>query len=100
MNGGKDMDPNINEIYSELRKTKKELNQRLQNEKCSPLVKPFIEGELQDIELALKKMKNGTFGTCELSGELMPKDLLLMVPTLKSINDCKMMSYFFRKTYK
>ena len=90
------MDRNINEIYSELRKTKEELIQRLENENCSPLVKPYIEGELDDIETALKKLESGTYGTCEISGEIMPEHLLSMVPTLKSIDDCKMMSYFFR----
>ena len=90
------MDRNINEIYSELRKTKEELIQRLENENCSQLVKPYIEGELDDIETALKKLEFGTYGTCEISGEIMPKHLLSMVPTLKSIEDCKMMSYFFR----
>ena len=90
------MDRNINEIYSELRKTKEELIQRLENENCSQLVKPYIEGELDDIETALKKLESGTYGTCEISGEIMPEHLLSMVPTLKSIEDCKMMSYFFR----
>ena len=61
------------------------------------LVKPYIEGELDDIETALKKLESGTYGTCEISGELIPEHLLSMVPTLKSIEDCKMMSYFFRK---
>ena len=91
------MNHKINEIYSELRSTKEELLQRLENENCSKLVKPYIEGELKDIEAALKKLESGTYGTCELSGELIPEHLLLMVPTLKSIEDCKMMSYFFRK---
>ncbi|HEY4550300.1 MAG TPA: hypothetical protein VIG98_08535 [Bacillus sp. (in: firmicutes)] len=90
------MDRNINEIYSELRKTKEELIQRLENENCSLLARPYIEGELDDIETALKKLESGTYGTCEISGEIMPEHLLSMVPTLKSIEDCKMMSYFFR----
>jgi RNA polymerase-binding transcription factor DksA len=90
------MDRNINEIYSELRKTKEELIQRLENENCSLLARPYIEGELDDIETALKKLESGTYGTCEISGEIMPERLLSMVPTLKSIEDCKMMSYFFR----
>ena len=64
------------------------------------LVKPYIEGELDDIETALKKLDTGTYGTCEISGEIMPEYLLSMVPTLKSIEDCKMMSYFFRKLIK
>lgn len=93
------MDPNNNnEIYSELRKTRQELIQRLQNNNGSPLVRPYIEGELQDIETALEKLEKGTYGTCEISGELMPQDLLMMIPTLKSMNDCQRVSYFFRKS--
>lgn len=91
------MDPTINEIYSELRKTKEELIQRLENENCSQLVRPYIESELDDIETALEKLEFGTYGRCEISGEIMPEHLLSIVPTLKSIDDCKMMSYFFRK---
>jgi RNA polymerase-binding transcription factor DksA len=91
------MDQNIYEIYSELRKTKEELIQRLENKKCSPLVKPYIEGELKDIETALQKLEAGTFGTCEISGELIPEELLTVIPTLKSIDDCKTVSYFIRK---
>ncbi|MCQ6274022.1 hypothetical protein JMM81_03385 [Bacillus sp. V3B] len=91
------MDQNIYEIYSELRKTKEELVQRLKNKQCSPLVKPYIEGELKDIETALQKLETGTFGTCEISGELIPKELLTIIPTLKSIDDCKTVSYFIRK---
>ena len=49
------------------------------------LLKPYIEGELKDIETALQKLEKGTFGTCEISGELIPEDLLTMVPTFKSI---------------
>lgn len=91
------MDRNINEIYSELRKTKEELLQRLENENCSQLVKPYIESELDDIETALEKLEFGTYGTCEISGENLPVHLLSLVPTLKSIEDCKMVSYFVRK---
>lgn len=91
------MDQNTYEIYSELRKTKKELVHRLQNEKCSPLVKPYIEGELKDIEVALQKLETGTFGTCEISGELIPEDLLTVIPTLRSMDDCKTVSYFIRQ---
>lgn len=91
------MDINTNKIYSELRKTKQELLQRINGNKCSPLVKPYILGELKDIEDALDKLETGTFGTCEISGELLPPDLLEIVPTLKSIDDCKTIGYFFRK---
>lgn len=88
------MDLNINEVYSELRITKEEIMKRLQNEQCSPLVRPFIESELKDIDKALSKINEGTFGTCEISGELIPEDLLSVIPTLKSMEDCKTVSYF------
>lgn len=90
------MEINTNKIYSELRQTKHELLERLEN--CSALVKPYIISELKDIDNALKKLETGSFGTCEISGELLPQDLLAMVPTLKSIDDCKMISYFIRKS--
>lgn len=92
-NGGKDMDLNTNEIYSDLRKTKEELLQRLNQENCSPIVRPYIEAELKDIETALKKIETGTFGTCEVSGELIPMELLQIIPTLKSMEDCKTVNY-------
>ena len=92
------MDQQQNEIYSELRKTKHELIEKLEEGKCSPNIKPYIEGELKDIESALKKLEKGTFGTCEVSGELIPEDLLTIVPTLKSIDDCKTLQYLIRKS--
>jgi hypothetical protein len=91
------LDININKIYSELRKTKQELLQRLDDNNSSPLVKPYILCELKDIENAIEKLETGTFGTCEISGELLPQDLLAMIPTLKSLDDCKTISYFFRR---
>ncbi|MBB6443765.1 hypothetical protein [Bacillus benzoevorans] len=92
------MDMNTNEIYSELRKTKQELLQRLEDHNGSPLVKPYILGELKDIESALNKLEKGTFGTCEISGEILPQDLLALIPILKSVEDCQTIRYFFRKT--
>jgi hypothetical protein len=92
------MDQQQNEIYSELRKTKRELIEKLEAGKCSPVIRPFIEGELKDIKTAIQKLENGTFGTCEISGELIPDDLLTIVPTLKSIDDCKTLQYLIRKS--
>ena len=93
------MDQQQNEIYSELRKTKQELIENLEGGgKSSPIIKSYIEGELKDIEAALQKLAKGTFGTCEVSGELIPEDLLTIVPTLKSIDDCKTLQYLIRKS--
>ena len=92
------MDQQQNEVYSELRKTKQELIEKLEGGNCSPIIKPYIEGELKDIEAALQKLAKGTFGTCEVSGELIPEDLLTIVPTLKSIDDCKTLQYLIGKS--
>jgi hypothetical protein len=92
------MDPHQIEIYSELRKTKQELMEKLQVGNSSNLIKPYIEDELKDIETALHKLENGTYGTCEISGELIPEDLLTIVPTLKSIDDCRTLRYIIQQS--
>lgn len=88
------------EIYSELRNTKKELILKLNCDNCSPLAKPFIQEELKDIEEAIKKCEKGTFGTCEISGDIIPKKLLSIIPTLRSIEDSKTIDYFIRQSNK
>lgn len=92
------MDPQQIEIYSELRQTKQELLDKLQEGNGSPLIKPLIEAELTDIDAALQKLETGTYGTCEISGDLIPNDLLAIVPTLKSIEDCKTIHYVIHKS--
>jgi len=92
------MDPQQFEIYSELRQTKQELKEKLQNVNCSSLIKPLIEDEIKDIETALTKLEKGTYGTCEISGELIPDDLLSIIPTLKSMDDCKTIHYVIHKS--
>ena len=97
MNGGFDMDPQYLDIYSELRKTKQEIQVKMETG-SSPLVQPFIEAELKDVESAMEKLENGTFGTCEVSGEIIPDELLSILPTLKSMNDCKTLQYLIHKS--
>jgi RNA polymerase-binding transcription factor DksA len=92
------MDLNANTIYSELRSTKKELMEKLESENYSLLAKPFIEEELKDVEKALRKFEAGTFGTCEMSGELLPEKILLIVPTLTSLDDCKTLEFFIGRS--
>jgi len=84
-------------LYLELRKSRTELMMQLSNSKGSPLVKPLIEEELRDINTAILKLENGTYGRCELSGELLPSELLEMVPTLKSMEDCGLLETFLCK---
>ncbi|MGV3465944.1 MAG: TraR/DksA family transcriptional regulator [Heyndrickxia sp.] len=51
------------------------------------VIQTLIQEELSDINTALSKWNNGQFGTCEQSGEEIPKDWLDTIPTLKSSDD-------------
>jgi RNA polymerase-binding transcription factor DksA len=95
--GGLDMEAQDQELYSELRKMRKELQESLYNGKCSNLIRPIIEDELKDIEETIERMEAGKFGLCEISGELIPDELLIMVPTLKSLDDVDKISKYFCK---
>lgn len=91
------MDAKAETLYSELRKTRMELIERLEDENASPLVKPMIKEELLDVEDTLNKIELGLFGRCEISGELIPEELLTMVPTIKYLNDYQKIDGYFRK---
>jgi hypothetical protein len=91
------MEANVEKLYSELRKTKTELMKTLNNSLCSPEIKTMVIEELNDVEVAMGKMATGTFGTCEISGELIPKEVLEAIPTIKTIYDIEYMGNFFRK---
>jgi len=91
------MDTNVEALYSELRTTRIELIKSLADNKRSPLIKPLIEAELLDIECTLQKLERGDFGICELSGEMIPLELLRNIPTLKSLNDFNKMDGYYRK---
>lgn len=91
------MKANHQELYSELRTTQKELMESLHYDRCSNLTRPIIEEELKDIEDTLAKMQIGSFGRCEISGEILPEDYLFMVPTIKSLDDVNEMSKFYCK---
>jgi len=91
------MDSKVETLYSELRKTRQELIDKLNDKNGSPLVRPFIQEELADIEDTLNKMELGMFGKCEISGEFIPEELLSMIPTIKTMEDCNKMDRFYRK---
>lgn len=84
-------------LYSELRTMKKELLNSLENNNCSPLVRSLIEEELKDVEKTMEKLENGSFGLCEISGELIPTDYLSVVPTIQSMNDVDEISKYYCK---
>ncbi|MGJ7922470.1 hypothetical protein [Neobacillus sp. LXY-4] len=91
------MEANYEKLYSELRKTKEELLAGMNNSEGSPVVQSFINEEIDDIDTALSKMMTGTYGKCEISGELIPYEVLEVIPTIKTINEMEVLGYFFRK---
>lgn len=44
---------------------------------------------LLDIHEALMKIDNGTYGLCEVSGKIIPKDRLLAIPYAKATMECQ-----------
>lgn len=98
MNGGTDMDAKVEKLYSELRNTRQELLEKLMDEQSSKLIRPFILDELYDVESTLERIENGIYGRCELSGELLPDDILAEVPTLKTLADCNRLENYYRKS--
>lgn len=91
------------EIKAELELTKQELLSRLaqstQYEVSSELffrdektekekiVITHIKEDLQDVDRALRKMKLGSYGICEETGQEIPYEKLKILPTARSIYD-------------
>jgi RNA polymerase-binding transcription factor DksA len=92
------MEANVKKLYSELRRTKKELVERLENGACSSNIQLLLNDELQDVDCAISKITAGTYGTCELSGELIPIEILEAIPTIKSIREVEKMGEYYRKS--
>lgn len=44
-----------------------------------------INQELEDVEVALEKLKNGTYGICEVSGKEIPLKRLEAIPTARTV---------------
>lgn len=92
------MDAKVEKLYSELRNTRQELLEKLMDDRSSKLIRPFILDELYDVESTLEKIEKGVYGKCEISGELLPDDMLAEVPTLKTLNDCTQLVNYYRKS--
>ncbi|PLR77563.1 hypothetical protein CU633_09145 [Bacillus sp. V3-13] len=90
------MDAVTKDLISELRKTRQELQNKLDSSQSS--VSYYIQAELNDVDAALKKLETGKYGHCEISGELLPASLLAMIPTLKSIDDISRLDQYYRKS--
>lgn len=43
-----------------------------------------LSAQLKDVEEALQKIENGTYGTCEVSGEVIEEDRLMANPSART----------------
>ncbi|MDR6997977.1 hypothetical protein [Neobacillus niacini] len=84
-------------LFLELRQTKEEIEHSLKNKSKQEWITAILEDELADINLAMEKMRKGLYGQCEISGELLPDDLLQLIPTLKSTKDSECLAKFYKK---
>ncbi|MFD2443448.1 TraR/DksA family transcriptional regulator [Bacillus sp. CGMCC 1.16607] len=83
-------------LYEELRDFEREMKSKLDRNLVDERIKCFVEAELKDIQVTLCKIEDGQFGRCEMSGELIPFDLLSFVPTAKTFNDFKKIKAFYK----
>ncbi len=88
MNGGMKMtDDQYPAIIEELESSLKELESA---DTSHPIVRKMIEDEIRDVRYALGRADMNSFATCEMSGELIPFELMKMNPTsstLQEMND-------------
>jgi hypothetical protein len=92
------MDAKVEKLYSELRNTRQELLEKLMDESSSKLIRPFILEELFDVENTIDRIEKGVYGRCEVSGEILPDEILAEVPTIKSLADCNTLENYYRKS--
>lgn len=84
-------------LYEELRDLEREMKSKLEMNLVNSKIKNYVEAELKDIEVTLKKIECGDYGKCEISGELIPYDLLTSVPIAQSIDDFDKMKTYLKK---
>lgn len=84
-------------LYTELRISSEELQERLNVNIGSTALQSLIIEEIQDIENAMQKIALGNYGKCEISGEQIPCDFLKVMPTIKTMEDIDGIHHFYRK---
>jgi RNA polymerase-binding transcription factor DksA len=86
-------------LYEELRDFERELANKLNNNLVHEAVRKYVEAEYKDVQETIQKIECGEYGKCEISGELIPFDLLAAVPTAKSLQDFDHMKSYFKKPH-
>ena len=91
------MNARQDELILELRKTKWEIEQALKDKEKDEWLAVILQEELSDVEKAMEKIRHGSFGQCEVSGELLPEDVLKVLPTTRTVKDAESLAHFYRK---
>ncbi|WLR52268.1 hypothetical protein LC040_04995 [Bacillus tianshenii] len=89
-------DQHVKRIEQELRQTQQELSAYLQEPGRHYNLETvhYIQQELADVNRALAKLQEGSFGMCEYSGQTIPMPLLEVLPTARTIDDVEFVQYF------
>lgn len=87
------------QIKSELELTRTELEERLNRtsdydgDKVNQ-VNQHIQAELHDVKRTLLKMELGLYGLCEETGGRIPNELLMVIPTVRTLREAEAMTQF------
>lgn len=84
-------------LFLELRQTKTEIELSLKNKSDRDWLTKILEEELVDVEEAIRKLNAGNYGECEISGELLPENLLMNIPTIRSKKDSDLLEHYCKK---
>lgn len=87
------------QIKAELELTRTELEQGLNrtsyyDREKSNQVDQHIQAELLDVKRTLLKLDLGLYGFCEETGERIPSELLMVVPTVRTLGEAEAMTQF------
>lgn len=81
-------------LFIELRQTKTEIEHSLKAKSKQDWLTKILEEELEDIDHAIQKIQAGKFGECEISGELLPEELIQLIPTIRSKKDSDLLDRY------
>jgi RNA polymerase-binding transcription factor DksA len=97
-NGGSNtMNAMQEKLFLELRQTKTEIEHSLKSKPKQDWLTEILKEELADIDKAMQKIYEGDFGACEISGELLPEELLTLIPTIRSKKDSALLGHYYKK---
>jgi RNA polymerase-binding transcription factor DksA len=84
-------------MFLELRLTKTEIEHSLKDNSKQDWLTKILKEELADVDEAIRKMEAGKYGECEISGELIPEDLLMLIPTIRCKKDSDLLENYYKK---